>query len=28
LLRHPAELSVCPADRMPWNYGLATAVAA
>jgi len=29
LLRHPAELSVCPADWMPWNYRLdATAVAA
>ena len=29
LLRHPAELSVCPAEWMPWNYTRgATAVAA
>ena len=29
LLRHPAELSVCPAEWMPWNYRRdATAVAA
>ena len=20
LLRHPAELTVCPAEWMPWNY--------
>ena len=29
LLRHPAELSVCPAEWMPWNYKRdATAAAA
>ncbi len=29
LLRHPAELTVCPAEWMPWNYrGAAIAVAA
>jgi transposase len=28
LLRHPAELSVCPAEWMPWNYGRDATVAA